>query len=334
MRLTTCYREEKTMNILTHFASYVGPSKIRTLVIPIGHWTREEFNDVVGKLSEFNEIHLSDVTPIDSPIFTPQGFPHGKLFFEFLTIDHDDALELFLYDFEPFRKTFVIIGLVNDCSDPLNNLSLMKEKYPTLISSNLVYTSSSLTKEVEQIINTTENIFASSRDMQKNIETIMCDIAKNFLTALNNYYSSYKHVTLRSPGAIGGNSVLKTTLIRQKSYISSSSTTSMSTASSVSSSSKAGTAASASKRLSSFEMTTNSIKRSASLKLATTLSTSENRAQQKSLGRQLKILGNFQLLAGRYVDALNSFVDAITILYKVRDYLWLGSALDLSLIHI
>ncbi|CAI4874864.1 ADS_G0012360.mRNA.1.CDS.1 [Saccharomyces cerevisiae] len=317
------------MNILKHFPSYVGPSKIRTLVIPIGHWTRKEFNNAVQKLSEFNEIHLSDVTPIDSPIFTPQGFPHGKLFFDFLTIDHDDALELFLYDFEPFRKTFVIIGLVNDYSDPLTNLNFMKEKYPTLISPNLVYASSTPTKELEQTIDTMENVFASSPDMQKNIETIMCDIARNFLTALNSYYSSYKHVTLRSPGAIGGNAVLKTTLIRQNSYTSSSSSTPMSAVqSSVSSSSKAGSVTTASKRLSSFEMTTNSLKRSASLKLATTLSTSENRSQQKSLGRQMKILGNFQLLAGRYVDALNSFVDAITTLYKVRDYLWLGSALD------
>ncbi|CAI4059188.1 TRAPPII-specific subunit TRS120 SKDI_04G6160 [Saccharomyces kudriavzevii IFO 1802] len=317
------------MNILKHFPSYVGPSKIRTLVIPIGHWKRKEFNDAVLKLSGFNEIHLSDVTPIDSPIFTPQGFPHGKLFFEFLTIDHDDALELFLYDFEPFRKTFVIIGLVNDYSDPMANLNFMREKYPTLISPNLVYTSASPTREFEKTIDAMENVFVSSPHMQKSIETIMCDIARNFLIALNNYYSSYKHVTLRSPGAIGGNSVLKTTLIRQNSYTSSSSSASMSAVqSSVPSSSKAGSAANASKRLSSFEMTTNSLKRSASLKLGTTLSTSENKTQQKSLGRQLKILGNFQLLAGRYVDALNSFTDAISTLYKVRDYLWLGSALD------
>ncbi|EJS42210.1 trs120p [Saccharomyces arboricola H-6] len=318
------------MNILKHFPSYVGPSKIRTLVIPIGHWKRKEFNDAVQKLSRFNEIHLSDVTPIDSPIFTPQGFPHGRLFFEFLTIDHDDALELFLYDFEPFRKTFVIIGLVNDSSDPLTNLNFMKEKYPTLISPNLVYTSDSTAKELKKTIDSIVNVFVSSPDIQKNIETIMCDIARNFLIALNNYYSSYKHVTLRSPGAIGGNSVLKTTLIRQSRYTSSSSTTSMSAVQSLStsSSSKANSAANASKRLSSFEMTTSSLKRSASLKIATTLSTSENRVQQKSLGRQLKILGNFQLLAGRYVDALNSFTDAITTLYKVRDYLWLGSALD------
>ncbi|QID83726.1 hypothetical protein GRS66_006202 [Saccharomyces pastorianus] len=317
------------MNILKHFPSYVGPSKIRTLVIPVGHWKRNEFNDAVQSLSEFSEIHLSDVTPIDSPIFTPQGFPHGRLFFEFLTIDHDNALELFLYDFEPFRKTFVIIGLVNDSSDPSTNLNFMKEKYPTLISPNLIYTSASLTTEFIQGIDAIENAFTSTPDMKKSLETIMCDIARNFLIALNNYYSSYKHVTLRSPGAIAGNSVLKTTLIRQNSYTSSLSTASMGAAqSSVSSSSKTNAAATASKRLSSFEMTTNSLKRSASLKLATTLSSSENRAQQKSLGRQLKILGNFQLIAGRYIDALNSFTEAITTLYKVRDYLWLGSALD------
>ena len=32
----------------------------------------------------------------------------------------------------------------------------------------------------------------------------------------DSYYSSYKHVTLRSPGAIGGPSVLKTTLTKRQ----------------------------------------------------------------------------------------------------------------------
>lgn len=167
VRCIVFYRGKKTMNILKHFPSYVGPSKIRTLVIPVGHWKRNEFNDAVQSLSEFSEIHLSDVTPIDSPIFTPQGFPHGRLFFEFLTIDHDNALELFLYDFEPFRKTFVIIGLVNDSSDPSTNLNFMKEKYPTLISPNLIYTSASLTTEFIQGIDAIENAFTSTPDMKK-----------------------------------------------------------------------------------------------------------------------------------------------------------------------
>lgn len=68
------------MNILKHFPSYVGPSKIRTLVIPIGHWTRKEFNNAVQKLSEFNEIHLSDVTPLTALSSHRKAFHMGSYF--------------------------------------------------------------------------------------------------------------------------------------------------------------------------------------------------------------------------------------------------------------
>lgn len=285
-------------------SSFVEPSRIRVLVVPVGKWRRKEFVDAVNRLKQYSEIRLLDITPIDSSLFTPQGFPQGRLFFKFLTVGINDSMDLFLYDFEPFRKTFVVIGLVNDDSDAQHNIKILKEKYATVISHNMIYTTKTKGSGCS-------NVFYSP-GMIEGLETIACDIGKNFLLALNHYYSSYKHMTLRSPGAIGGNSVLKTSLTVRAS------------ASTISFS--AGNVAS--KRLSSMEVTTNNIKRSASLKISKTLTPSENRNQQRSQGRQLKILGNFQLLSGRYKDALQSFTEAVASLHKIKDYLWLGSALD------
>lgn len=286
--------------------SFVDPSKIRTLVVPVGKWRRQEFIEAVGKLQRYGEIRLVDISPIESSLFTPQGFPSGRLFFTFSSSGYNDSLNLFLYDFEPFRKIFVVIGLANECGDFECDLARLRERYPTVISHNLIVVSK------DAIVTENPNVFYCGPELEDKLETTLCDIGKNFLLALNHYYSSYKHVTLRSPGAIGGNAVLKTSLTRQVAVMNATTATSVN----------------ASKRLSSIELTTNSIKRSASLKLAKSLSTPENRSQNRSRGRQLKILGNFQLLAGRYTDALASFSEAITLLHKIRDHLWLGSALD------
>lgn len=306
------------MDILSHYQSFVSPSKVRVLVVPVGKWKRKEFLNAFEQFCSNSEVRLLDITPIDCPLFTPQAFPNGRIFFDFTVINHADALDLFLYDFEPFRKIFVVVGLVKGDLDPKETMAVLKEKYHTVISHNLVYTNDIPTKNEYNEIS--EQIFKTNDQKMDNLETVICDIAKNFLNALNHYYSSYKHVTLRSPGAIGGNAVIKTTLLG----LPSNSGNSMNSPALSSS----GTGNNSSKRLSSFEMTTSNLKRSASLKLSTTLTNSENKTQNRAQGRQLKILGNFQLLAGRVLDALNSFTEAIVLLYKVRDLLWLGSALD------
>lgn len=312
------------MDSLIQYPCFVGPSKIKTLIVPVGKWTVGGFNETVNNLKQFNEIRLLDITPIDSTLFNPQGFPNGRLFFNFTTLDHNDELDLFLYDFEPFRKTFVLIGLVNDNSDPAENLSILQEKYSTVISHNLIY----IKQDVTLPENKKNNVFFYNN----NLETIVCDIGRNFLTVLNHYYSSYKHVTLRSPGTIGGNAIAKTVINRYSdmgTVLSNTISASSKTHSNKTTTSTPSTEQSTqSKRLSTFEITTNNLKRSASIKLATTLTSSESKAQQRSRGRQLKILGNFQLLAGRYSDALASFTESISLLYKVRDLLWLASALD------
>ncbi|SCU88779.1 LANO_0D03048g1_1 [Lachancea nothofagi CBS 11611] len=278
--------------------SLVEPAKVRTLLVPIGKWTRSDFTDKVTALQERSEARLVDITPLNDTNFNPQGFPQGRILFEFHTRQFNEEQTLFLHDFELYRKTFVVIGLVKkEDQKPQSVLELLQKKYPDSISHNLVY----FNTEISQL----KNVYCAS---SSNLETIVCDIGRNFLEALGLYYASYKHVTLRSPGAIGGTAISKTSLMRQPQVAS---TSSVST------------------RVISnpLDTTANStVKRSASLKSLGLNSVSSD--QHRAKARQCKILGNFKLLAGRYVDALNSFAEAATTLHKYHDNIWLGSALE------
>ncbi|SCU85914.1 LAME_0D03554g1_1 [Lachancea meyersii CBS 8951] len=278
----------------------VDPAKIRTLLVPIGQWTRSNFTEKVEALQERFEARLVDITPIEDSHFNPQGFPQGRLFFDFHTSLFEAEQSLFLHDFELYRKTFVVIGLVNaEAQKPEIVLDRLQKRYPDPISHNLLYFDG---KQLSQ----DRNIYCASTT---NLETIVCDIGRDFLEALGRYYTSYKHVTLRSPGAIGGTSITKTSLMRQPSVAIS-------------------TSASARVTSNPIESTvSNSIKRSASLK-SLALNSSASSDQHRAKARQTKILGNFKLLAGQYLDSLNSFAEAATTLHKYHDYIWLGSALE------
>ncbi|CUS24120.1 LAQU0S14e00584g1_1 [Lachancea quebecensis] len=275
--------------------SLLGPAAVRTLVVPIGRWERESFLKKVQLFQERFEARLVDITPLEDATFNPQGFPQGRLMFWFHTSMLNEEQMLFLHDFEPYRKTFVVVGLVNTLDqDPLTSLEALQKRYPDSISHNLVYFGVSVPES--------KNVYCAT---SSNVETTVCDIGRNFLEALSLYYSSYKHVTLRSPGAVGGTSVTKTSLMRQP----------------------ATAPASTVSRVASMDTSSNSgLKRSGSIKSLGLNATSAD--QQRAKARQCKILGNFQLLAGRYVDSLNNFADAAFTLHKYHDYIWLGSALE------
>ncbi|KAM3160478.1 hypothetical protein ACU8KH_04611 [Lachancea thermotolerans] len=275
--------------------SLLGPAAVRTLVVPIGQWERESFLKKVQLYQERFEARLVDITPLEDATFNPQGFPQGRLMFWFHTNMLNEEQMLFLHDFEPYRKTFVVVGLVNTLDqDPQSSLEALQKRYPDSISHNLVYFGVSVPES--------KNVYCAT---SSNVETTVCDIGRNFLEALSLYYSSYKHVTLRSPGAVGGTSVTKTSLMRQP----------------------AAAPASAVSRVASMDTSsTSGLKRSGSIKSLGLNATSAD--QQRAKARQCKILANFQLLAGRYVDSLNNFADAAFTLHKYHDYIWLGSALE------
>ncbi|AAS50484.1 AAR118Cp [Eremothecium gossypii ATCC 10895] len=267
-----------------------GPARVRVLVVPASDgWRRGEFLGYVERLRESPEVRLVDITPIADSMFNPQGFPQGKLLFEIEVEAKDESSMLFLYDFEPYRKTFVVVGLCQGTAgaEAAGRLAKLEAKFPHCIGHCLIYQTAGAANE--RVLG-----FGASS------ETLMCDVGRCFLRALHTYYLSYKHVTLRSPGAVGGNAVLKTTFMCRP----------------------AGPNA---KRLSAtLENGTGSKK--GSLKGAKVAA--PDRSQQRAKGRQLKILANFQLLAGQYMSALANFSEAAHTAHKVRDHLWLGSALE------
>ncbi|SCU83334.1 LAFA_0D02982g1_1 [Lachancea sp. 'fantastica'] len=285
---------------MTQNISLVEPAKVRTLLVPIGQWTRSSFTEKVGALQERFEARLVDITPIEDPNFNPQGFPQGRLLFDFHTSLIEEEQSLFLHDFEVYRKTFVVVGLVNKENEvPQKLLDTLHRRYPDPISHNLLYFD-------DKQLPASPNIYCASTT---NLETVVCDIGRGFLEALGQYYASYKHVTLRSPGAIGGTSVTKTILVPQPSVTTSSSPSMRVTSNPI-------------------DATVNStVKRSTSLK-SLSLSSTASSDQHRAKARQCKILGNFKLLAGQYLDSLNSFAEAAMTLHKYHDHIWLGSALE------
>ncbi|AET40206.1 TRAPPII-specific subunit TRS120 Ecym_5457 [Eremothecium cymbalariae DBVPG len=277
--------------------SVCGSAHIRVLVIPASdNWPRSKFLSYVDRLRSVLEVRLVDITPIADSHFNPQRFPQGKLFFDIQTNLQDESSMLFLYDFEPYRKTFVVIGLCEGSpveEDAKERLHILEQKYPNSISHCLIYEDSFREK----------GAFCNVFGFGTSTETIMCDVGRIFLQALSHYYSSYKHVTLRSPGAIGGNSVVKTTFVCKP--------------------------VNSVKRLSgSLESNSSMGKKSSMKNGAISASSGSDKSQQRAKARQLKILANFQLLAGQYIDSLANFSEAASIAHKIHDYLWLGSSLE------
>lgn len=285
----------------------IDPSRVRTLIVPIGRWKRNDFLEQVNDFRLNSEIRLVDITPLPDCIFNPQLFPHGRVLYSFIEEAIDNTSMMFLHDFEPYRKVFLVLGVCNDGSiAEADCLKRLKEKFSGAISFGVIYnckTARELTKNAFDLCG-------------ESLETVMCDVTRNFLEALSTYYSSYKHVTLRSPGAIRGSSVLKTVLMGNQSMAGTNVKRILSQSKdSTSSSTISEQSAEKSKRYSALSP------------LSLTPNTSD-KAAQRSRARQLKLLANFQLLAGHYTLSMSNFADAIKALHKLHDYIWLGNALE------
>ncbi|CDO94485.1 unnamed protein product [Kluyveromyces dobzhanskii CBS 2104] len=294
--------------------STIEPCKVRTLVVPIGTWKKDAYLAAVEELDNHCEIRLVDVTPLPNCTFNPQVFPHGRVLYSFQSREYDSNSMMFLHDFEPYRKLFVVIGLCNDGALSADMcIKELQERYGSAISYAVIYNERSGGTEEP-----TKHIFSKSDEP---LETIMCDITRNFLESLDVYYSSYKHVTLRSPGAIGGPSVLKTTLTGKQIQ-----TGSLSSAPSKRINTQSTRIDSSSSSLSlSDEPVKEKSKRYSSLNA---LSGSSDKSMQRSKARQLKLLANLQLLTGQYTTSMANFAEAARILYKIHDYIWLASSLE------
>lgn len=281
-------------------------------MVPVGKWPRQEYLKALNKLKPHAEIRLVDVTPLPESTFNPQLFPHGRVLYSFLSKLVENSSMMFLHDFEPYRKVFVVIGLCNDRSLTEDScITELKERFGSAISYAVVYVNG---------CDEPLGKYGFSTQIEP-FETIMCDITRNFLEALSTYYSSYKHVTLRSPGAIGGPSVLKTTLTKRqntgnanahvKRIISQSSKDNSITSSIAQESSK-----------------DKSSKRYSSLNTLSLTQGTSDKSLQRSKARQLKLLANLQLMSGQYLTSMANFTEAARVMHKIHDYIWLGNSLE------
>ncbi|CDK29725.1 unnamed protein product [Kuraishia capsulata CBS 1993] len=273
--------------------SFVVPAMVKTLVLPLNNIQRGDFEKYYGMLDRTREIRLVDLTPSQG-LFNPQGYPHGRILYDHKLRDTYSE-SLFLQDLEPFRRTFLVFGLVK--YDPELSttelkvlMSSLQREYPNVVSQVIVIFECPEEDQLGQIPGVFKHK-GNQGDNQTNMETLVCDITSYFISALSSYAVSYQHMTLRSPGefqtgntATGLRNYDTASLEKQK------------------------------KRYSTFDVNS-------------TTAQDKNRAM-RAKGRRNKLMGNFYLLIGRLSDALKEFCDALIILKSSNDCLWMASALE------
>lgn len=272
--------------------SFAAPTRVRVLVVPAANISAADFDRCFATLRSANDIRLLDVSAIpNSRFFNPQTFPQGHVFYDYTCRAGDDDSH-YLHDFEPFRKTFVVVSL--GMFDERASVESLKEAHPTAIAHACVMFGS---PEDHTSAPNCFYITDAAAKVVTSIETVACGITEIFLLALDAYASSYENITLRSPVSLmDGNMLTRTINYAQKRLSAGSSLK-------VSFSNGQGVHPATQK----------------DLKL---------RTLQRHSGRQAKLMGNFFLLAGRCNDALQYFTDAAINCKKADDYLWLASALE------
>lgn len=277
---------------------FITPARVRVLLVPLGGIAPALFRRYAETVQSITDIRLLDISPTpECHLFNPQQFPQGRVFYSVSTeASNDDTT--FLDDFEPFRKTFVVIGIGSNHNQDLvqvldRDLESLKDQHPAAISHNAIYYQSS------GKYNALQGVFHISPDAENiatSIETVLCQVTANFLLALEAYASSFDSITLRSPISLTDSRVLTRTINQAQKRLSS--------------------GLSFKALFANGQPVTPPVK---DLKL---------KSLQRQTGRKAKLMGNFFLLAGRAQDALQYFIDAAINAKKTDDHLWLASALE------
>lgn len=268
--------------------SFVAPARTKVLVVPLG--STEEFSPYFERVRVASDIRLVDVSPIPScRYFNPQAFPQGRVLYDYFVTSPEEET-VFLHDFQPFRKTFIVLGVGKFLEADPRAVQRLAAQFPTAIVHNCIYfdTPADKTQSLD------DKFYVGSLLNITSLETIMCSVTANYLLALDAYASSFENITLRLPVLLTDSNVLTRTINN------------------------------AQKRLSSGS----SFKVSFASTPGATAPDLKMKSLQKQTGRQAKLMGYFFLLAGRCNDALQYFTDAAINLKKSEDYLWLASALE------
>lgn len=178
--------------------SFAAPLRVRTLVVPLG-LTLARFQELFGQLLEVDSVRLGDVLPVDG-VFLPQGYPNGHVVFDFNTAAEEEDL-LFLHDFEPWRKTFVVVGVAQGHADA-SEVARLAKRFPAAAVHNVVVFDCDA-PSLQDVLS------VPTRPLTQGLETVVCDVARNFLALLGAYARLYLNITLRLPGTMSSRRVLR-----------------------------------------------------------------------------------------------------------------------------
>ncbi|KAI8375365.1 TRAPP II complex [Choanephora cucurbitarum] len=286
--------------------SLTSNCKVRVLLVPVSPIKRTTFSKYVELVKTFQVVRLGDVTPDlkkgASAMFTSQAFQEGQMHFEFL--DHYSREHQELEEFQPYRRIFGIIGIM-DCQEW--EKKGLKEGHHQFVRSLDHYPSSVVTRCFAFEPSETQEDDTKGLIMMPNVgnmsfymSTMICDFASEILELFSVLATSIQSTgVIESPLAL--NIPIKNRAqqrLSQPPLITPSRTSYMS-----------------SKR--------------ASLPMPSTrVSEEENRSKKRTPGRIQKLLGDFYLLAGRLPDAIHYYDQAIESNKTMSDFLWLTSAME------
>lgn len=180
---------------------FVSPAMVRTLLVPVSTLNRSDFLRHRACFEGIKDVRPVDLTS-NPGIFNPQAYPQGRIFHAFVTRD-EDLDSFLLHDFEPFRKTSIVIGIgqwdkdINDDIIRSMKNDLAKEYNSAIFTAVIIFNCPQNTSTKVADVYT---VNVKSNDL----ETIICDITSRFLTNFSRYASAYEHTTLRSPGNLVG----------------------------------------------------------------------------------------------------------------------------------
>lgn len=305
--------------------AFAAPVRTKVLVVPVGCISPAAFSARVERLRQISDVRLLDVAPIpEARHFNPQTFPAGRVFFLYSERPDDDDTA-FLHDFEPFRKTMVVVGIgsyadwrgtgvdrdrgasgasgangasgTSDAGGGSGDFrSHLMHAHPSAIVHNCVFFDAPENHPRHE-----NQLFVSpaAERLVTGMETLMCSVTRNYLAALDLFALLYHQITLRLPVSMDGHVLTRTISMAQK-------------------------------RLSAGSGTLLFMMPFGSQPAAQLLPAAESkvRALQKHAGRHAKLMAQFFLLGGRCTDALQHFADAAVNCKKADDHLWLASALE------
>ncbi|KAH6626377.1 TRAPP II complex [Chaetomium sp. MPI-SDFR-AT-0129] len=204
----------------------VGPARVKALVLPVGHITRDRFTAFVRRLNSEGVVFLRDVTPDARPhrnMFSPLAFPDGAMFYDLIQ-HHPPASHLSLSPFDLFREPLAVIAVADGAELPkavfskrhsggrtveeaniralYQDLEDLRDRYPKVLAHQVLVFDYLPDKESPlPIPEGVVTIPPPEHSNRTTIKTVMCDISALILAEMTTLAKSYEGMSyIDSPG--------------------------------------------------------------------------------------------------------------------------------------